>query len=101
MKDDLFAELLASVKEGAAIFQGRKDASRTYEFVNPDVRHIRAAYGLTQEGFARMLGISVATLRNWEQGRRRPEGPARILLQVAAKHPEAVLDTLQNASTTA
>ena len=42
-----------------------------------------------------MLGISVRTLRNWEQGRRVPEGPARVLLQVAAKHPAAVLDVVQ------
>ena len=42
-----------------------------------------------------MIGISVKTLRNWEQGRRKPEGPARVLLQVAAKHPEAVWDTVR------
>ena len=42
-----------------------------------------------------MLGISVRTLRNWEQGRRVPEGPARVLLKVAAKHPEAVLEVVQ------
>jgi len=42
-----------------------------------------------------MLGISVKTLRNWEQGRRRPEGPARVLLQVAARHPEAVWDVVR------
>ena len=42
-----------------------------------------------------LLGISVHTLRNWEQGRRVPEGPARVSLQVAANHPEAVLDVMQ------
>jgi putative transcriptional regulator len=45
-----------------------------------------------------MLRISVGTLRNWEQGRRAPEGPARILLQVAARHPEAVWDVVRNGS---
>ena len=50
---------------------------------------------VSQEQFAALLGISVRTLRNWEQGRRVPEGPARVLLQVAAKHPEAVLDVVQ------
>jgi hypothetical protein len=54
-----------------------------------------AQYQLSQSEFAALLGISVATLRNWEQGRRTPEGPARILLQVAAKHPDAVWDVVQ------
>lgn len=58
----------------------------------PDVKSIRQNYQLSQNEFATLLGISLATLRNWEQGRRKPEGPARILLQVAAKHPEAVWD---------
>jgi putative transcriptional regulator len=48
-----------------------------------------------QTQFAAMLGISVRTLRNWEQGRRVPEGPAMVLLQVAAKHPEAILDVVR------
>jgi putative transcriptional regulator len=61
----------------------------------PDVKSIRRNYGLSQEQFAALLGISVATLRNWEQGRRVPEDPARVLLQVAAKHPEAVWDTIR------
>jgi putative transcriptional regulator len=43
-----------------------------------------------------MLGISIRTLRNWEQGRRVPEGPARVLLQVAAKHPEVLLDVVRS-----
>lgn len=51
---------------------------------------IRAQFGMSQRQFARMMGISVNTLQNWEQGRRRPDGPARVLLRVAAKHPEAL-----------
>jgi len=62
------------------------------------VRMIRESYHLSQEQFAALLGISVKTLQNWEQGRRRPRGPARVLLRVAAAHPEAVLDTLRKAS---
>jgi putative transcriptional regulator len=62
------------------------------------VARIRQAYGLSQERFASLLGISVRTLQNWEQGRRRPHGPARVLLRVAAKHPQAVLDTVRKAS---
>jgi putative transcriptional regulator len=95
MKDDLFAELVASVREGGAILRGDRSASRSFTIQPPGIRSIRDGYGLTQEQFAALLGISVRTLRNWEQGRRVPEGPARVLLQVVAKHPEAVLDVVQ------
>lgn len=92
MKEELFQELLASVKQGAAIINGTLQPSRTFEFPETEVRAIREQFGLSQNKFAHLVGISVGTLRNWEQGRRRPEGPARVLLQVAAKHPEALLD---------
>jgi putative transcriptional regulator len=95
MKDELFAELVASVREGGAILRGDQPASRTFAVQPPDIKAIRVGFDLTQEQFAALLGISVRTLRNWEQGRRVPEGPARVLLQVAAKHPEAVLDVVQ------
>lgn len=95
MKDDLFAELVASVREGGAILRGDQPASRVFAIQPPDIKAIRDGFSLTQEQFAALLGISVRTLRNWEQGRRVPEGPARVLLQVAAKHPEAVLDVVQ------
>jgi putative transcriptional regulator len=52
----------------------------------------RKKLGLSQARFARLLGISVRTLHHWEQGRRTPSGAARVLLRVAALHPEAVLD---------
>jgi putative transcriptional regulator len=61
-----------------------------------DIRRIREKYNLTQEQFAAMLGISVGTLRNWEQGRRVPEGPAKVLLRVADKFPQAVLDAVRS-----
>lgn len=94
MKDQLFAELVASVREGGAILRGDLPASRIFTIQPPDIKAIRDGFDLTQEQFAALLGISVRTLRNWEQGRRVPEGPARVLLQVAAKHPEAVLDVV-------
>ena len=92
MKDELFQELLASVKQGAAIRKGALQPSRTFEFPETEVRSLREQFGLSQDKFAHLVGISVGTLRNWEQGRRRPEGPARVLLRVASKHPEALLD---------
>jgi putative transcriptional regulator len=91
----LFKELVASVQEGGAILRGERAASRQFIVGGPDVKRIRANYKLSQGEFAILLGISVATLRNWEQGRRAPEGPARILLQVAAKHPEALWDVVR------
>jgi putative transcriptional regulator len=95
MKDELFAELVDSVREGGAILHGEATAGRTFTLLAADIRLIRDGFGLTQEQFAALLGISVRTLRNWEQGRRTPEGPARVLLQVAAKHPEAVFDVVR------
>ena len=94
MKKELFAELLASVEEGGAILRGKRRPSRAFRVDPPEIRALRERFGLTQERFATLMGISVATLRNWEQGRRRPEGSARILLRVVAKHPKAVLDTV-------
>ena len=92
MKDELFQELLASVKQGAAIIKGEMRPSRSFEFPETEVRALREQYGLSQDKFANLVGISVGTLRNWEQGRRKPEGPARVLLRVASRHPEALLD---------
>jgi putative transcriptional regulator len=64
-----------------------------------DIKRIREEFDLTQVEFAALLGISVRTLRNWEQGRRVPEGAAMVLLRVAEKHPEAVLDVIRSEST--
>jgi putative transcriptional regulator len=95
MKDELFRELEASVREGGEILRGETSPSRAFVMGHPDVKGLRDSFQLSQVDFAALLGISVKTLRNWEQGRRLPEGPARVLLQVAAKHPEAVWDTVR------
>jgi putative transcriptional regulator len=97
MSDELFEELLESVREGGAILRGEKEASRTFIVETPDVKGIREGYDLSQSEFAALLGISVKTLQNWEQGRRNPHGAARVLLQVAAKHPDAVWDVVEPA----
>ena len=95
MNDDLFDQLLDSVRQSGAIRRGENKPSRSFTVVVPDVRKIRESWNLSQSNFATILGISVGTLRNWEQGRRVPEGPARVLLQVALKHPDAVWDTVR------
>ena len=94
MKDDLFNELLESVREGGAILKGEAQPSRVFVAGSPNVREIRKRYSLSQSEFAALLGISVRTLQNWEQGRRAPRGPARVLLQVAERHPDAVWDAV-------
>jgi putative transcriptional regulator len=63
-----------------------------------DVADLRAFVGLTQVDFAKALGISVHTLRGWEQGRRRPEGPAIALLRIAARHPKLIRENLASAA---
>ena len=97
MKDELFAELLESVREGGAILRQEKQAKKPYDLSEPDVTAIRRKYRLSQAKFASLLGISISTLRNWEQGRRKPEGAARVLLRVADRHPEAILDAVYKA----
>lgn len=113
MRDELFNELLESVREGGAILRGEKGASRTFKVAKPrkhvaakrararaaesgavDVGAIREGLGLSRPKFAALLGISPRTVEGWEQGRREPEGPAKVLLQVAAMHPEVVLETV-------
>lgn len=95
MKDDLFNELVESIREAGSIRRGERSASRAFVVDGPNIKQVRSNYDLTQSQFAAMLGISVATLRNWEQGRRTPHGPARVLLQVAARHPDAILDVVR------
>jgi putative transcriptional regulator len=97
MKKTDFDQLVASVREGGAILRGEVKPSRTFEFNPSDVKGVRASLQQSQQEFAQMIGVSVATLRNWEQGRRVPEGPARALLLVAARNPKAVADALRMA----
>lgn len=63
-----------------------------------DVAALRRFVGLTQSQFAQAMGISVHTLRNWEQGRRQPEGPAIALLRIAARHPRIIRENLESAA---
>ena len=95
MKKKLFEELLQSVKEAAAIERGQAKPSRTFEVKTAnEVVRVRGKLGLSQTKFASLLGISENTLQNWEQGRRQPTGPAKVLIQVAARHPEVILEAV-------
>lgn len=94
MKEAAFEELLESVRQAGAIRRGRRKASRVTRFKPTDVKALREELGQSQVEFALMIGVSVATLRNWEQGRRTPDGPALALLRVAARNPRAVVEAL-------
>jgi putative transcriptional regulator len=94
VKDSDFDRLVKSVKQAGQIKRGRLQASRVTEFDPADVKAIRARLKKSQSEFAAMIGVSVSTLQNWEQGRRVPEGPARALLKVAAEKPRAVAQAL-------
>ena len=94
MDDSDFQKLCESIKQAGEIMQGKRKPSRTFAHADPDPRAIRKRLGLSQSRFAAIIGVSVRTLQNWEQGRRQPEGPAKALLRVVDKDPEAVLHAL-------
>ena len=98
MKDAAFRELLKGVRQAGQIHLGQRKPSRVTTFKPTDVKQIRAQLGQSQEEFALMIGVSVATLRNWEQGRRTPDGPALALLRATAKNPRAVAEALHRGS---
>jgi putative transcriptional regulator len=79
MKDEDFQKLLLSVKQMGTIMRGGKLAHRRTTLTDLDVKGLRERTGLTQSDFSQMIGVSIRTLQNWEQGRREPEGPAKAL----------------------
>lgn len=99
MNDKMFAELIESIKQAGQIRRGTKRAARrtTIGVGAPDVQQIRGGLGLSQEQFAMMIGVSPRTVQNWEQKRREPEGAAKALLMVTARHPRVVLEALHAA----
>jgi putative transcriptional regulator len=94
MDKNLFAELMGSVAEADEILRGERAPSREMHVSPVEVRAIRKATGLSQERFAKIMHVQVGTLRNWEQGRRDPTGPAKALLKVIKKDPKHVVSTL-------
>jgi putative transcriptional regulator len=94
------ARILEGLEQAIAWTRGENDDVRVTLVQVPevDVRAVRRKMGLSQSQFATKFGFPPATLRNWEQGRSRPDAPTRVLLAVIAKHPEAVEDVLGRAS---
>ena len=94
MKDSDFRDLLKSIDQAREIHKEKRAPGRVFKFDPLEIKKIRDQLHVSQPEFAVMIGVSVATLRNWEQGRTAPEGAARALLKVAAKQPRAVLEAL-------
>ncbi|HEY1791928.1 MAG TPA: helix-turn-helix domain-containing protein [Opitutaceae bacterium] len=93
MKKTGFNELLQSALEAGAYLRADQRAVARVDRISPDsTSGLHAKLSLSQAQFARALGISIDTLQNWEQGRRQPTGAAKVLLKVAERHPEAILD---------
>ena len=97
MDKAMFEELLESVKEAGAIARGEREPSRKFIFAPLDVKAIRKKTGLSQQRFAIIMGVSVRTLQNWEQGHRTPQGPAVSLLRIMDKDPEAAMKAIHAA----
>ena len=96
MKDAGFKELLTSIEHARAIKAGTRKPSRVIRFDPLEVKAIRRKFRVSQTQFAYIIGVSPSTLRNWEQGRTYPEGAARVLLKVAAKRPQSILEALRS-----
>ena len=89
-----FNELLDSVRWTGKHMRGETRTGRMTELPEPDVKAIRKAANVSQSQFARLIGVNVRTLQNWEQRRSRPTGAARALLKIVAANPKAALRAL-------
>ena len=88
------SKLLKSVKQASEIVRGERAPSRQFHVDATMVKELRAKMNLSQARFAELLSVELGTLRNWEQGRREPTGPARALLRAIKKDPKNVLKAL-------
>ena len=90
-----FDLLLESMREGGEILRGERKPSRQFVVEKKeDVQQVRQTFNLSQDTFAKFMGVSVGTLRNWEQGRRHPSGAARVLLRIAIRQPKLFADVV-------
>lgn len=96
MKNALFAELMESVEQMDEIVRGECAPSREHFVAATRVKDIRKAANLSQPKFAKLIGVELATLRNWEQGRREPTGPAKVLIRAIENDPVHVLKACGN-----
>lgn len=92
--EKLFDSIKRGIEEAMAHSRGEQGAVRVYHPRQVDVKAVRGKTGLSQEQFAAAFGISVATLRHWERGDRKPHGPALVLLNAADSDPGGLLKIL-------
>ncbi len=93
VKTDLTNELIASLEEATGFVEGKTPPGRVHpavEVPDVDVQQARRRLGMSQPAFAAAFGVALPTLRKWERHARRPEGPARVLLRVIEREPDAV-----------
>ena len=94
MEDKLFSKLIKSAEQAVEIVRGQREPSRVFKVDAQIVKAIREKTGLSQAKFASLIHIPIATLQNWEQGRRHPEGPAAALLTAIRNDPQGVVAAL-------
>lgn len=94
MDKELFDQLVESMQQMNEIIDGERSSSREFVIDTLKVKEIRAKTGLSQAKFSKLIDVKLATLRNWEQGRRSPTGPAKALLKAIANDPAHVLRAL-------
>jgi len=92
-----FEKIMAGLEDALAYADGDSVRGRAHlvKVADVDITQLREKLGLSQDRFAALFGLSARTVRNWEQGVRHPDGPARILLQVIDREPEAVMRALR------
>lgn len=95
---NVFASIKRGLTEAVEHAAGQTSQAVVHPPQPPDVKAIRKRVGMTQTAFAAAFGISLSTLRRWERGNQAPRGPARVLLQVVAHEPQAVLRALEKTS---
>ena len=90
-----FDQLVKGVREMKRHMAGKSvRGARTTSVDDPDVRAIRKAADISQSQFAKLIGVNLRTLQNWEQHRTRPTGPARALLKIVASNPKSAIEAL-------
>lgn len=94
MENKKFEELLQSIRKAGKIIRGEEKPSRIFVYKARDVKGIRENIGLSQYDFSKLIHVSIKTLQNWEQGRRKPKGPALALLTILKNDPRHALKAL-------
>jgi len=95
MDKEHFDQLVKAVRQMNRHMAGKVvRGSKTTELAEPDVRAIREAAKISQSQFAKLIGVNLRTLQNWEQRRTRPSGPARVLLKIVASDPKSAIEVL-------